>query len=100
MFLIYSGTKGTWTEEQEAELRFLFEENQRNPETDKGKYGQTDFCLDTVTLLVPFLYPYITAMIGFYFAESRVGDEDSDCRQMGLICLIMALLRVCHQMKM
>uniref|UniRef100_A0A1A9Z728 TIMELESS_C domain-containing protein n=1 Tax=Glossina pallidipes TaxID=7398 RepID=A0A1A9Z728_GLOPL len=29
------GTKGTWTEEQEAELRFLFEENQRNPETDK-----------------------------------------------------------------
>ncbi|XP_037818705.1 protein timeless homolog, partial [Lucilia sericata] len=30
-----SGTKGTWTEEQESELRFLFEENQRNPETDK-----------------------------------------------------------------
>ncbi|XP_073819591.1 uncharacterized protein [Musca autumnalis] len=30
-----SGTKGTWTDEQEAELRFLFEENQRNPETDK-----------------------------------------------------------------
>ncbi|XP_037891579.1 protein timeless homolog [Glossina fuscipes] len=29
------GTKGSWTEEQEAELRFLFEENQRNPETDK-----------------------------------------------------------------
>lgn len=33
-----SGTKGTWTEEQESELRFLFEENQRNPETDKGNY--------------------------------------------------------------
>ncbi|XP_033235075.1 protein timeless homolog [Drosophila pseudoobscura] len=30
-----SGTKGTWSEEQETELRFLFEENQRNPETDK-----------------------------------------------------------------
>uniref|UniRef100_A0A6P4E1V6 Protein timeless homolog n=1 Tax=Drosophila rhopaloa TaxID=1041015 RepID=A0A6P4E1V6_DRORH len=30
-----AGTKGTWTEEQESELRFLFEENQRNPETDK-----------------------------------------------------------------
>ncbi|XP_046806289.1 protein timeless homolog [Lucilia cuprina] len=30
-----SGTKGTWTEEQESELRFLFEENQQNPETDK-----------------------------------------------------------------
>ncbi|XP_065358652.1 protein timeless homolog [Calliphora vicina] len=30
-----SGTKGIWTEEQESELRFLFEENQRNPETDK-----------------------------------------------------------------
>jgi len=24
--------------EQESELRFLFEENQRNPETDKGNY--------------------------------------------------------------
>lgn len=33
-----SGTKGAWTEEQESELRFLFEENQRNPETDKGNY--------------------------------------------------------------
>ncbi|EDV93232.1 GH18380 [Drosophila grimshawi] len=30
-----TGTKGAWTEEQEVELRFLFEENQRNPETDK-----------------------------------------------------------------
>ncbi|KAH8335679.1 hypothetical protein KR074_009096, partial [Drosophila pseudoananassae] len=30
-----AGTKGTWTEEQESELGFLFEENQRNPETDK-----------------------------------------------------------------
>ncbi|XP_036673902.3 protein timeless homolog isoform X1 [Drosophila suzukii] len=30
-----AGTKGAWTEEQESELRFLFEENQRNPETDK-----------------------------------------------------------------
>ncbi|XP_020811280.1 protein timeless homolog [Drosophila serrata] len=30
-----AGTKGTWTEEQESELRFLFEENQRNPETEK-----------------------------------------------------------------
>ncbi|XP_023035402.1 protein timeless homolog [Drosophila willistoni] len=30
-----AGTKGTWTEAQETELRFLFEENQRNPETDK-----------------------------------------------------------------
>ncbi|XP_030370378.1 protein timeless homolog [Scaptodrosophila lebanonensis] len=30
-----AGTKGSWTEEQETELRFLFEENQRNPETDK-----------------------------------------------------------------
>ncbi|EDW59287.1 protein timeless homolog isoform X1 [Drosophila virilis] len=30
-----AGTKGAWSEEQELELRFLFEENQRNPETDK-----------------------------------------------------------------
>ncbi|XP_001998905.3 protein timeless homolog [Drosophila mojavensis] len=30
-----AGTKGAWSEEQEMELRFLFEENQRNPETDK-----------------------------------------------------------------
>ncbi|XP_052836882.1 protein timeless homolog isoform X2 [Drosophila gunungcola] len=30
-----AGTKGAWSEEQESELRFLFEENQRNPETDK-----------------------------------------------------------------
>ncbi|XP_055851009.1 protein timeless homolog [Episyrphus balteatus] len=30
-----SGTKGTWTEEQESELRFLFEENQNNPQTDQ-----------------------------------------------------------------
>ncbi|KAH8243662.1 hypothetical protein KR032_009171 [Drosophila birchii] len=30
-----AGTKGAWTEEQESELRFLFEENQRNPETEK-----------------------------------------------------------------
>ncbi|KAL7724650.1 hypothetical protein ACLKA6_008651 [Drosophila palustris] len=30
-----TGTKGAWTEEQEVELRFLFEENQRNPENDK-----------------------------------------------------------------
>ncbi|XP_055382553.1 MATH and LRR domain-containing protein PFE0570w-like [Condylostylus longicornis] len=30
-----AGTKGTWTQEQEEELRILFEENQRNPETDK-----------------------------------------------------------------
>ncbi|XP_017020269.1 protein timeless homolog [Drosophila kikkawai] len=30
-----AGTKGAWSEEQESELRFLFEENQRNPETEK-----------------------------------------------------------------
>lgn len=30
-----AGTKGTWTEEQENELRFLFEENQNNPQTDQ-----------------------------------------------------------------
>lgn len=30
-----TGTKGVWTEDQEVELRFLFEENQRNPETEK-----------------------------------------------------------------
>ncbi|KAH8292985.1 hypothetical protein KR054_002894 [Drosophila jambulina] len=30
-----AGTKGAWSEEQELELRFLFEENQRNPETEK-----------------------------------------------------------------
>ncbi|XP_055901939.1 protein timeless homolog [Eupeodes corollae] len=30
-----SGTKGTWTEEQESELRFLFQENQNNPQTDQ-----------------------------------------------------------------
>ncbi|ALC47535.1 timeout, partial [Drosophila busckii] len=29
-----AGTKGVWTEAQETELRFLFEENQRNPSTD------------------------------------------------------------------
>ncbi|XP_059218459.1 protein timeless homolog [Stomoxys calcitrans] len=40
-----SGTKGTWTEEQEAELRFLFEENQRNPETDKDVI---DWILDNI----------------------------------------------------
>lgn len=28
--------KGAWTEEQEIELKILFEENQKNPETDKG----------------------------------------------------------------
>uniref|UniRef100_A0A1I8N7D7 Timeless C-terminal domain-containing protein n=1 Tax=Musca domestica TaxID=7370 RepID=A0A1I8N7D7_MUSDO len=40
-----SGTKGTWTDEQEAELRFLFEENQRNPETDKDVI---DWILDNI----------------------------------------------------
>lgn len=32
-----NSAKGVWTEEQEDQLRMLFEENQRNPETDKGK---------------------------------------------------------------
>lgn len=31
----YEPAKGVWTEEQEDQLRMLFEENQRNPETDK-----------------------------------------------------------------
>ncbi|XP_017475253.1 PREDICTED: protein timeless homolog, partial [Rhagoletis zephyria] len=31
----YEPAKGAWTEEQEDQLRMLFEENQRNPETDK-----------------------------------------------------------------
>lgn len=34
--IYYRSMKGSWTEEQEAELRYLFEENQRNPETDRG----------------------------------------------------------------
>ncbi|KAH8385954.1 hypothetical protein KR200_008204 [Drosophila serrata] len=41
-----AGTKGAWTEEQESELRFLFEENQRNPETEKDVI---DWILDNLT---------------------------------------------------
>ncbi|XP_037944705.1 protein timeless homolog [Teleopsis dalmanni] len=40
-----SGAKGVWSEEQETELRFLFEENQRNPETDKDVI---DWILDNI----------------------------------------------------
>lgn len=32
----FRSKKGAWTEEQEDELRYLFEENQRNPQTDGG----------------------------------------------------------------
>ncbi|TMW48117.1 hypothetical protein DOY81_006803 [Sarcophaga bullata] len=41
-----SGIKGSWSEEQESELRFLFEENQRNPETDKDVI---DWILENLT---------------------------------------------------
>lgn len=37
-YLSNSGTKASWTEEQEDELRHLFLENQNNPETDQGKH--------------------------------------------------------------
>lgn len=49
----YSGTKGTWTEEQEAELRFLFEENQQNPETDKGKLNVATMSIKSFAIVIP-----------------------------------------------
>lgn len=31
------GNKNAWSEEDETELRILFEENQKNPESDQGR---------------------------------------------------------------
>lgn len=61
-FLLYSllnSAKGVWTEEQEDQLRMLFEENQRNPETDKGKLSPPlSLALCIICMYVLQLYVY------------------------------------------